>query len=194
MYRCEAYHFFKYEGNHLANMPSNVVSVTAGECGQVIYAYITSANTQRGGKYIFTQTSCALLWVLLVPVWYACAPMLITRGKRNREEAPASLPCLVGSTHFAKIPSGVLCFTGRLYHFLPHSQALPSWPVSPGAHCGGTSSCLAFAAGAAALTPVLEEVVPLTDTAVLSQFVRETLLFLSLCEPHLNLNFLFSLL
>lgn len=61
MYRCEAYHFFKYEGNHLANMPSNMVSVTAGECGQVIYAYITSANTQRGGKYIFTQTSCALL-------------------------------------------------------------------------------------------------------------------------------------
>lgn len=137
MYRCEAYHFFKYEGNHLANMPSNVVSVTAGECGQVIYAYITSANTQRGGKYIFTQTSCALLWVLLVPVWYACAPMLITREKKNREEAPASLPRLVGSTHFAKIPSGVLCFTGRLYHFLPHSQALPSWPVSPGAQAPG---------------------------------------------------------
>nr|KAF6387363.1 hypothetical protein mMyoMyo1_007872 [Myotis myotis] len=59
---------------------------------------------------------------------------------------------------------------------------------------GGTSSCLAFAAGSAALTPVLGEVVPLTDTAVLSQFVRETLLFLSLYEPHLNLNFLFSLL
>lgn len=131
MYRCETYHFFKYEGNHLANMPSSVVSVTAGDCGQVIYAYITGANTQRGGKYIFTQTPCALLWVLLVPVWYACAPMLIPRGKRNREEAPASLPRLVGSTHFAKIPSGVLCFTGRLYHSLPASQALPSWHQCP---------------------------------------------------------------
>lgn len=42
-------------------MLSNVVSVTVGAGGQVIYAYITSANTQRGGKYIFTQTLCALL-------------------------------------------------------------------------------------------------------------------------------------
>lgn len=109
------------------------MSVTVGECGQVIYAYITSANTQRGGKYIFTQTLCALLWVLLVPVWYACAPMLITWGERNREEPPASQPLLVGSTHFAKIT--VWCPV--LHHFLLHPQALSSWPVSPDGHCPG---------------------------------------------------------
>lgn len=58
-------------------------------------------------------------------------------GEKDREEPPASLPRLVGSTHLAKIPSGVLCFTCHLYHLLPHPQALPSWPVSPGAHRPG---------------------------------------------------------
>lgn len=158
MYWCEAYHFFKYEGNHLANVLSNVVSVMVGECGQVIYAYITSANTQRGGKYIFTQTLCARLWVLLVPVWYACAPMLMTRGKRNREEAQTSLPRPVGSTHFAKdsVWCPVLHMPSRsLSPPFPGPCVLASVPGCPLPRpSGGTSSCLAFAASAAVLTPV----------------------------------------